>query len=106
MSSPTNSTATEGAFSLDFESTTGACRLCSGLPTLRVSTKSGVIGYVVADWPWDVDIPDDPSQHPDTPHYVVEWFAQDCERKDILGIPADNPYFIARAIHDRHQQGL
>lgn len=104
MSASKKTTAPKGNFALVFDSSTGACPRCSGLPTLQVTTTAGVIGYVVADWPWDTSIPDDPAQHPNHPHYIVEWFAQDRDGHDILGIRAGNPYFIARAIHDLHRQ--
>lgn len=91
------------SFRLEFESATGACPRCSGLTTLRViDDASGLIGYVVSDWPWSEPIPDDPAEHPSHPHYLVDWFGQDCERRDIPGIRATTPHFIADAIHARH----
>lgn len=107
MASSKKSAVPNGSFALQYHSTTGACPRCAGLPTLRVviaeDKKERVLGYVVADWPWDTDIPEDPAQHPAAPHYVVEYFAQDSEHRDILGISSENPHFIARAIHDAHR---
>lgn len=103
MASPKKSPAPKGSFALIFDSATGECPHCAGLSTLRVEDAKGLIGYVVAEWPWDAPVSVDPAEHPSGPHYAVEWFAQDPERKDILGIRADDPYFIARAIHDAHR---
>lgn len=102
MPSAKNATAPEGGFALVFGSADGACSRCAGLPTLHVLDDSGaIVGYVVADWPWDTDIPDDPEQHPQSPHYVVEWFGQDREGQELPGIRADDPYFIALSVHER-----
>lgn len=96
----------KGSFVLRFVAATGACPRCFGLSTLRVEDSTGTIGYVTAEWPWDSDIPEDPAQHPAEPHYRVEWFAQDAERRDILGVAAGDPHFIARAIYDARNAGL
>lgn len=104
MATTKKTPAPEGSFALTFESASGECPRCAGLPTLRVEDPKGIIGYVVAEWPWDAEVPADPAQHPSEPHYRLEWFAQDQEREDILGISASEPYFIARAIHDNHLQ--
>lgn len=96
-----NATVPDGSFALTYDHSTPACDHCCGLPTLRVQTARGTIGFVVAEWPWDMTIPEDPAQHPAAPHYVVEWFAQDQDHHEIPGVRADSPYFIARAIHDR-----
>lgn len=95
--------APKGSFALIFDSASGECPRCAGLSTLRVEDAKGLIGYVVAEWPWHAAISDNPTEHPPEPHYEVEWFAQDPEGKDILGIRAADPYFIARAIHDAHR---
>lgn len=105
MATTKKTPAPEGSFALTFESASGECPRCAGLPTLRVEDTEGTIGYVVAEWPWDEEVPSDPSQHPSTPHYRVEWFAQDPHRQDILGMRASEPYFIARAIFDSRRSG-
>lgn len=105
MATSKKTPAPEGSFALTFDTSTGACSRCAGLPTLRVEDTKGVIGYVAADWPWDSDFPAEPTHHPAEPHYEVEWFAQDTQRHDILGIRASDPYFIARAIYDAHRAG-
>lgn len=105
MAAKKKTAAPEGSFALIFDSTIGECPRCSGLPVLRVEDTQGSIGYVVADWPWDSTIPSDPAQHPVEPHYTVEWFAQNAEHRDILGIRANDPYFIARAIFDARRTG-
>lgn len=104
MATTKKTPAPEGSFALTFESASGDCSRCAGLPILRVEDTQGVIGYVVAEWPWDAEVPTDPAQHPSEPHYRLEWFAQDPEREDILGIRASDPYFIARAIHDHYRR--
>ena len=88
-----------------YDSTTGACPRCNGLTTLRVVSPDGVIGYAVAEWPWNLHIPEDPEQHPTYPHYQVQWHALDAQGRDILDITATDPYFIARAIRDRFLPG-
>lgn len=103
MTSTKKAAAPEGSFALLHVDATGACAHCNGLTTLHVVTSEGPIGAVVADWTWDMTIPDDPTQHPASPHYAVEWFAQDLNGTDIPGIRAAAPYFIARAIHERWQ---
>lgn len=104
MASPQHATAPGAGFALVFGGSEGACSRCAGLPTLKVINDAGVtIGYVVADWPWDTDISDDPSEHPNDPHYVVEWFGQDDEHRELPGIRAEDPYFIALAVHEQHQ---
>lgn len=100
MATSKKTPAPEGSFALTYESATDECPRCAGLPTLKVEDTKEIIGYVIAEWPWDLNISDDPAQHPNTPHYELEWFAQDREHRDILGIRATDPYFIARAIHD------
>lgn len=105
MATTKQSPAPEGSFALTFESATPDCPRCAGLPTLRVEADDQVIGYVVADWPWDTEISEDPAEHPDRPHYLVEWFGQDTQGLDILGIRSGDPYFIGHAIHDSYRQG-
>lgn len=103
MSNGKKNAAPDGGFALSFASSKGACTRCAGLATLHVTDDTGaLIGMVVAEWPWGTDIPDDPEHHPQHPHYVVEWFGQNSEGVDLLGLRADDPYFIARAIHDQH----
>ena len=107
MAKSKNASAPKGSFAVKFESTTGECPHCGGLPTLRVENDAAeTIGYVVADWPWDTDIPEDPSKHPAEPHYVREYFAQDSQGREILGVTSEDPHFIARAIHDAQRQRL
>lgn len=101
MTGGKNATAPERGFTLVFGTSKGACPRCAGLPTLHVTDDAGAtIGHVVADWPWDANIPEDPTLHPDEPHYVVEWFGRDKEGRELPGIRAEDPYFIALAVHD------
>lgn len=66
-----------------------------------MTTPEGIIGYAVAEWPWNTTIPSDPKGHPLYPHYQVDWHAHDPQGNDLLTITADTPYFIARALRDR-----
>lgn len=89
-------------FELRFSHTDAACAHCNGLPVMNVESEGVVIGVVSADWPWNAPLPDDPAAHPDHPHYEVEWYGQTPDGRDIPGIRAADPYFIARAIAEEH----
>lgn len=106
MAGGKHATAPTGGFALVYAGSVGSCSRCNGLSTLDVRNDAGtLIGRVVADWPWNVVVPEDPSDHPDDPHYIVEWFGQDAEGRELPGIRADDPYFIALAIHEQYRAG-
>lgn len=91
------------AFTLRFDHAMGACSKCNGLPVLHVISEDKIIGIVSADWPWNAPLPSDPAEHPDSPHYVVEWFGQTPDGRDIPGIRAGDAYFIARHIAESYR---
>ena len=102
MAAPKKPVVPEGDFVLEHQESKDACERCFGLTTLAVRASDGVIGHVVAAWPWNTDISSDPAEHPAEPHYAVEWFGQDIEHNDLPGMPDASAYFVGRAIFDRH----
>lgn len=89
-------------FTLKQVATQGACTHCNGLTTLHVIVGTEVIGAIIAEWPWSSDIPEDPERHPATPHYAVDWYGYTPGGEPLAGITATTPYYIGRAIYDRH----
>lgn len=95
---------TSNTFALEPQSTTGACDHCNGSQRIAVLTNAGVIGYLVSGPQWSDDIPDDPAQHPRTPHYVVEWHAENAQGV-VIEREVTSLYFTAVQMFSRHVAG-
>ena len=91
-------------FILVIRSRAPGCPHCTGLMEVQVETTDHIIGTLRSDYPWHMEInPDDPSTHPDTPHYQVDWSAYDVHGT-YVPIVADSTHFMAvdlvkRAMH-------
>lgn len=93
----------ENGFALAYVAATGACHHCRGVQRIEVHAADGVIGTLVSEYRWSDDIPEDPTQHPDRPHYLVEWSSYDT---DGVLVEADVPclFFAADHLLRRHQR--
>lgn len=61
------------------EEEVNACRYCMGERRIAVTTRDGTVGYLIAEFGWWLELPADPAQHPQHPHYEVQWSAVDPE---------------------------
>lgn len=53
------------------------CRHCNGLSVVEVQCSAGTVGRLEAEYPWHMEVPDEIEDHPNSPHYEVEWVARD-----------------------------
>lgn len=68
--------APPGGFALNQVEEWEGCANCSGRSLLAVTDDSKTImGYLESEYLWSLGIPEDPSGHPSTPHYLMEWLA-------------------------------
>lgn len=81
---------------------TPGCTNCSGLTTLTVTCAEATLGRIVAVYPWNID--EDPANHPDTPHYSVEWEAWDLDGA-FLPLRNHEPSLMAMEMIHLAQQG-
>lgn len=71
-----------------------ACRGCQGRQRYIVKIGAWTVGYLVSDYPWMLDISDDPTTHPGHPHYEMEWTAEDVNGR-LLEVDVASLYYAA-----------
>lgn len=98
-------TAPAGGFAMNPVQEWEACGACSGRTLLEVTDDSKtVVGYLESEYLWSLDIPDDPAEHPTTPHYVMEWLALDADKAPLDDIDTSQSlHFAASALVRRAQ---
>lgn len=68
--------APEGGFAMNAVKEWEGCAACLGRTLLEVTDGSKtVVGYLESEYLWSFGVPEDPEDHPSTPHYVMEWLA-------------------------------
>lgn len=97
--------APEGGFAMNTVKEWGGCPACAGHTLLEVTDESkAVVGYLESEYLWSLDIPEDPSAHPATPHYVMEWLALDPDMNPLEDIDTSQSlHFAASALLRRAQ---
>ena len=86
-----------GGFALATVGYTPGCSRCHGVTRLAVRTSLGVAGYLSSEYPWECDIPDSVDDHPTTPHYRMDWGAEDVHGNP-LPVDTTTLHFAARKI--------
>lgn len=67
-------TAPPGGFAMNPVKDWEGCGACFGRTLLEVTNESkAVVGYLESEYLWSFGVPEDPADHPSTPHYVMEW---------------------------------
>lgn len=92
--------APEGGFAMNATKEWEGCPACSGRTLLEVTddTKT-VVGYLESEYLWTLGIPEDPEEHPDTPHYRMQWVALDPEYRELPEIDTTQSlHFAASAL--------
>lgn len=92
--------APSGGFAINPVKSWVGCGQCSGRSLLEVTDDAkAVVGYLESEYPWTLDVPEDPAQHPPTPHYVMEWLALDADQALLSGIDTSKSlHFAASAL--------
>lgn len=98
--------APPGGFAINQVKAWEGCGSCSGRTLLEVTNDSKtVVGYLESEYLWTLGIPDDPADHPSTPHYVMEWLALDPEQAVLDDIDTSKSlHFAASALVRRHNE--
>lgn len=113
-SNPLHTTTKEGerlvakphAFAINQVKSWEGCGACSGRMLLEVTndTKT-VVGYLESEYLWTFNVPDDPADHPSTPHYVMEWLVLDDDMDVLEDIDASKSlHFAASALVRRAEE--
>lgn len=99
-------TAPEGGFAMNAVKEWEGCGACSGRILLEVTDDSKtVVGYLESEYLWSLGVPEDPKDHPSTPHYVMEWLALDADMNPLDGIDTTQSlHFAASALVRRAQE--
>lgn len=97
--------AAPGAFAINQVKAWGGCDSCSGRTLLEVKDDSKtVVGYLESEYLWTFGIPDDPDEHPPSPHYVMEWLALNPDMELLEDIDTTQSlHFAASALVRRAQ---
>lgn len=95
-----------GPFSLALVSSTPGCGRCTGEAEYEVRQGDQALGLVRSEFPWELSIDDDPAQHPDEQHYLMEWagYSMDGSPLDIAPVRGSH-FFIAAEVARLAQQG-
>lgn len=83
----------------------GGCRYCTGRTRIAVITPEGVAGFLVSAPEWWLDLPEDPAEHPKTPHWQVEWHATDSTGRRLQEISVDTLPNAAQRLYLRALAG-
>lgn len=91
-----------GTYATDVVSVQDKCPHCLGRMRIAIRTRDGIIGYLVSDYAWNMEIDDD-KPHPTHPHYLMEWRAEDNEGRQV---GPDNllPHQLGNLLMRRHQR--
>lgn len=98
--------APEGGFALNMDWQGPSCEHCGGRSRMRVTDERGtIVGYLESEHHWADNIPDDITEHPQRPHYVMDWIALDPDRNEVPGLGRKSSlHFMALALLRRSQQ--
>lgn len=98
--------APPGGFAMNQVKSWEGCGSCSGRSLLEVTNDSKtVVGYLESEYLWSLGIPEDPAEHPPTPHYMMEWLALDTEMMALDDIDTSKSlHFAASALVRRAQE--
>lgn len=89
-----------GDFALAVVGTRPGCSFCGGLTKIGVfSRDQQLIGFLYSDWPWTSGITDDMEDHPNEPHYEVDWIAEDADGNRLPDDVSDL-YFTATRMYE------
>lgn len=91
-------------FALAIIETSPGCRFCNGLTRVGVfAPNRSLIGCLRSEWPWNLGVGDDPNEHPEFPHYDVEWLMEDPSGNPLPGVATDLYFSAARMHSDWHR---
>lgn len=92
--------APDGAFAMNPVQEWEGCEACSGRTLLEVTDDSKrVVGYLESEYPWNLGIPEDPAEHPSTPHYAMDWLVLDADKVPLDEIDTSQSlHFAASAL--------
>lgn len=95
--------APNGGFALNQVKEWDGCAACSGRIRLEVSqgttSNKRILGYLESEYLWSLGVPDDPAEHPKTPHYIMEWVALGPDLEQLTEIDTSKSlHFAASAL--------
>lgn len=98
--------APPGGFAMNQVKAWDGCGACSGRSLLEVTNDSkDIVGYLESEYLWSLGVPEDPAEHPSTPHYTMEWLALDAEMSPLDAIDTSKSlHFAASALVRRHAE--
>lgn len=104
-------TAPPGGFAMNPVKDWEGCSACFGRTLIEVTNDSKrVVGYLESEYLWSFGVPDDPSDHPASPHYVMEWLALGPDMEPLEDIDTSKSLHFAasellRRAEGRERQG-
>lgn len=99
--------APPGGFAMNPVKEWEGCGACSGRMLLEVTNDSkAVVGYLESEYMWNLGVPDDPEDHPSTPHYAMEWLALDPDQRPVEDIDTSQSLHFAASALVRKAQAV